>query len=172
MEALALFGSLTSVHCFTCLCVTTCPLVFILALQLACCNCWLVAYNCCVVAVICKTSVQYNKLSFCFCCSTSVKYLYIFFWLCSLLRLSAPLESIIREKLSGKQSVLFEWFWSQKIPVVVATFVKYFERDPRFRAATMYVFMISLMPINLFVTACVSSHCFKTTFFILGLATE
>ncbi|XP_057534023.1 uncharacterized protein LOC130812535 [Amaranthus tricolor] len=55
----------------------------------------------------------------------------------SLLRLSAPLESIIREKLSGKQSVLFEWFWSQKIPVVVATFVKYFERDPRFRAATM-----------------------------------
>ncbi|CAO2839289.1 unnamed protein product [Amaranthus hypochondriacus] len=55
----------------------------------------------------------------------------------SLLRLSAPLESTIREKLSGKQSVLFDWFWSQKIPVVVATFVKYFERDPRFRAATM-----------------------------------
>lgn len=55
----------------------------------------------------------------------------------SLLRLSAPLESVIREKLSGKQSVLFEWFWSQKIPVVVATFVNHFERDPRFRAATL-----------------------------------
>ncbi|KNA08959.1 hypothetical protein SOVF_158000 [Spinacia oleracea] len=55
----------------------------------------------------------------------------------SLLRLSAPLESIIREKLSGKQSVLFEWFWSQKIPVVIATFVNHFERDPRFRAATL-----------------------------------
>lgn len=55
----------------------------------------------------------------------------------SLLRLSAPLESIIREKLSGKQSVLFDLFWSQKIPVVVATFVNHFERDPRFRAATL-----------------------------------
>ncbi|XP_021765422.1 uncharacterized protein LOC110729935 isoform X1 [Chenopodium quinoa] len=55
----------------------------------------------------------------------------------SLLRLSAPLESVIREKLSGKQSVLFEWFWSQKIPVVVATFVDHFERDPRFRAVTL-----------------------------------
>ncbi|KAL9238881.1 hypothetical protein vseg_013252 [Gypsophila vaccaria] len=56
----------------------------------------------------------------------------------SLLRLSAPLESVIREKLSGKQPQLFEWFWSEQIPVVVTTFVNHFERDPRFEAATMF----------------------------------
>ncbi|KAH9609294.1 hypothetical protein KSS87_014836 [Heliosperma pusillum] len=56
----------------------------------------------------------------------------------SLLRLSAPLESLIREKLSGKQPQLFEWFWSEQIPVVVTTFVNHFERDPRFKAATMF----------------------------------
>ncbi|XP_074269112.1 uncharacterized protein LOC141592380 [Silene latifolia] len=56
----------------------------------------------------------------------------------SLLRLSAPLETIIREKLSGKQPQLFDWFWSEQIPVVVTTFVNHFERDPRFKAATMF----------------------------------
>lgn len=55
----------------------------------------------------------------------------------SLLRLSAPLESIIREKFSGKKPEHFEWFWSDQIPVVVTTFVHHFERDPRFKAATM-----------------------------------
>lgn len=100
--------------------------------------------------------------------------MYISFWLCSLLRLSAPLESTIREKLSGKQSVLFDWFWSQKIPVVVATFVKYFERDPRFRAATMYVFMISLMPKTYSLLLVCLATVLKQLFFpfILGLATE
>ncbi|KAK9755284.1 hypothetical protein RND81_01G015200 [Saponaria officinalis] len=55
----------------------------------------------------------------------------------SLLRLSSPLESIIREELSCKQPQLFEWFWSEQIPVVVTTLVNHFERDPRFKAATM-----------------------------------
>lgn len=55
----------------------------------------------------------------------------------SLLRLSAPLESIIREKFSGKQPQDFAWFWSDQIPVVVTTFANHFERDPRFKAATM-----------------------------------
>ncbi|GMH09971.1 hypothetical protein Nepgr_011812 [Nepenthes gracilis] len=54
----------------------------------------------------------------------------------SLLRLSAPLESTIREKLSAKQPELCEWFWSEQIPVVVTTFVHHFERDPRFNNAT------------------------------------
>lgn len=53
----------------------------------------------------------------------------------SLLRLSAPLESIIREKISAKQPVLQEWFWSEQVPIVVRTFVSHFERDPRFKAA-------------------------------------
>ncbi|GAB2300732.1 hypothetical protein Dimus_034769 [Dionaea muscipula] len=55
----------------------------------------------------------------------------------SLLRLCAPLESIISEKLSAKQPDLSDWFWSEKIPVVVTTFVNHFERDPRFVAATV-----------------------------------
>ncbi|KAL8168156.1 hypothetical protein V2J09_009655 [Rumex salicifolius] len=55
----------------------------------------------------------------------------------SLLRLSAPLESIVREKLSSKQSELLEWFWSEQVPVVVRTFVSHFERDPRFKATTV-----------------------------------
>lgn len=54
----------------------------------------------------------------------------------SLLRMSAPLESIIRDKLSRGQPENFEWFWSEQIPVVVDTFVNHFERDPRFKAAT------------------------------------
>uniref|UniRef100_A0A7C8Z4V6 Uncharacterized protein n=1 Tax=Opuntia streptacantha TaxID=393608 RepID=A0A7C8Z4V6_OPUST len=54
----------------------------------------------------------------------------------SLLRLSAPLESVIRDKLCRRQPENFEWFWSERIPVVVDTFVNHFERDPRFKAAT------------------------------------
>ncbi|KAF8396380.1 hypothetical protein HHK36_017997 [Tetracentron sinense] len=54
----------------------------------------------------------------------------------SLLRQSAPLESIIRDELSAKQSEAYEWFWSEKLPMVVTTFVNYFERDPHFTAAT------------------------------------
>ncbi|XP_044509278.1 uncharacterized protein LOC123228112 isoform X2 [Mangifera indica] len=54
----------------------------------------------------------------------------------SLLRQSAPLESIIREKLSAKQPEAYEWFWSEQIPVVVTSFVNYFEEDQRFAAAT------------------------------------
>lgn len=55
---------------------------------------------------------------------------------CSLLRLSAPLENSIREELSVKQPESDEWFWNQQHPMVVSTFVSYFERDPRFTAAT------------------------------------
>ncbi|KAL9236216.1 hypothetical protein vseg_010916 [Gypsophila vaccaria] len=55
----------------------------------------------------------------------------------SLLRLSAPLETTIRENLSDKQPQLFEWFWVEQLPVVVTTFVNHYERDPRFKAATM-----------------------------------
>ncbi|KAL9267791.1 hypothetical protein AKJ16_DCAP25552 [Drosera capensis] len=55
----------------------------------------------------------------------------------SLLRLSAPLDSIIREKLSAKQPELSGWFWSEQIPVVMTTFINHFERDARFSAATV-----------------------------------
>ncbi|OVA14422.1 LETM1-like [Macleaya cordata] len=54
----------------------------------------------------------------------------------SLLRQSAPLESLIRDELSAKQPEAYEWFWSEQLPMVVTTFVNYFERDPRFTAAT------------------------------------
>ncbi|XP_062168200.1 uncharacterized protein LOC133874321 isoform X2 [Alnus glutinosa] len=54
----------------------------------------------------------------------------------SLLRQSAPLESLIRDKLSSKQPEAFEWFWSEQVPEVVMSFVNYFEGDGRFSAAT------------------------------------
>ncbi|XP_068662982.1 uncharacterized protein [Aristolochia californica] len=54
----------------------------------------------------------------------------------SLLRQSAPLEKLIREELSAKQPELYEWFWCEQIPMVVTTFVNYFESDTRFTAAT------------------------------------
>ncbi|XP_057427067.1 uncharacterized protein LOC130720438 isoform X2 [Lotus japonicus] len=53
----------------------------------------------------------------------------------SLLRLSAPLESLIREKLSAKQPEAYEWFWSEQVPAVVTSFVNKFEGDGRFTAA-------------------------------------
>ncbi|XP_010246031.1 PREDICTED: uncharacterized protein LOC104589406 [Nelumbo nucifera] len=54
----------------------------------------------------------------------------------SLLRQSAPLDDLIKDKLSVKQPEAYEWFWSKQLPVVVATFVDHFEKDPRFTAAT------------------------------------
>ncbi|KAF6165830.1 hypothetical protein GIB67_012727 [Kingdonia uniflora] len=54
----------------------------------------------------------------------------------SLSRQSAPLESLIRDELAAKQPEAYEWFWSEQLPMVVTTFVNYFERDPRFTAAT------------------------------------
>lgn len=55
----------------------------------------------------------------------------------SLLRLSALLESTIRDELSSKQLVDHDWLWSHQHPLVVKTFVDLFERDSRFSAATM-----------------------------------
>ncbi|KAG4204755.1 hypothetical protein ERO13_A04G059752v2 [Gossypium hirsutum] len=54
----------------------------------------------------------------------------------SLLRQSAPLESLIREKLSTKQPEAYDWFWTDKVPAAVISFVNYFEGDPQFTAAT------------------------------------
>ncbi|WJX79541.1 hypothetical protein P8452_62653 [Trifolium repens] len=45
----------------------------------------------------------------------------------SLLRLSALLESLIREKLSAKQPKAYDWFLSKQVPAVVASFIKKFE---------------------------------------------
>ncbi|KAL9263128.1 hypothetical protein AKJ16_DCAP11780 [Drosera capensis] len=59
------------------------------------------------------------------------------------LRLSAPLDSIIKEKLSAKQPELSGWLWSEQIPVVMTTFINHFERDARFSAATVSGKMIS-----------------------------
>ncbi|CAL5207426.1 unnamed protein product [Lathyrus oleraceus] len=53
----------------------------------------------------------------------------------SLLRLSAPLESLIRENLSAKQPEVYEWFWSEQVPAVVTSFVNKFEGDGRFTSA-------------------------------------
>ncbi|KAG7958289.1 hypothetical protein I3843_10G012900 [Carya illinoinensis] len=52
----------------------------------------------------------------------------------SLLRLSAPLESLIRDKLSAKQPEAFEWFWSKQVPVSMTSFANYFEGNVRFTA--------------------------------------
>ncbi|KAL5124791.1 Mitochondrial proton/calcium exchanger protein [Glycine soja] len=52
-----------------------------------------------------------------------------------LLRLSAPLESLIREKLSAKHPEAYEWFWSEQVPAAVTSFVNKLEGDGRFTAA-------------------------------------
>ncbi|KAK8930992.1 hypothetical protein KSP39_PZI016668 [Platanthera zijinensis] len=54
----------------------------------------------------------------------------------SLLRLCAPLESIIHQEMSAKQPSTSGWFWSHQHPMVVTTFVNIFEKDPHFTAAT------------------------------------
>ncbi|KAJ6870844.1 hypothetical protein NC652_036494 [Populus alba x Populus x berolinensis] len=53
----------------------------------------------------------------------------------SLLRQSAPLESLIRDELSAKQPEAYEWFWSKQVPMVVASFLNYLEEDQRFTSA-------------------------------------
>uniref|UniRef100_A0A2N9F8I6 LETM1-like protein n=1 Tax=Fagus sylvatica TaxID=28930 RepID=A0A2N9F8I6_FAGSY len=53
-----------------------------------------------------------------------------------LLRQTAPLESLIRDKLSAKQTEAYEWFFSEQVPVLVTSFVNYLEGDARFTAAT------------------------------------
>ncbi|GAV84237.1 LETM1 domain-containing protein [Cephalotus follicularis] len=54
----------------------------------------------------------------------------------SLLRQSAPLESLMRDKLSLNQTEVYDWVWSEQVPAVVASFVQYFEGDPYFTAVT------------------------------------
>ncbi|KAL6559163.1 hypothetical protein OROHE_006532 [Orobanche hederae] len=50
----------------------------------------------------------------------------------SLSRQSAPLESVINDKLLDKQPAAFDWFWSEQIPAVATRFVNYFENEQRF----------------------------------------
>ncbi|GLT90030.1 hypothetical protein SLE2022_079830 [Rubroshorea leprosula] len=54
----------------------------------------------------------------------------------SLLRQSAPLENLIREKLSAKQPEAYDWFSTEQVPLLVSSFVNYFEGEPQFTAAT------------------------------------
>ncbi|KAL0410151.1 UNVERIFIED_CONTAM: hypothetical protein Slati_3604800 [Sesamum latifolium] len=55
----------------------------------------------------------------------------------SLSRQSAPLESVINEKLLAKQPEAYDWFWSEQMPAVVTSFVNYFEKEQRFASATL-----------------------------------
>ncbi|XP_011094284.1 uncharacterized protein LOC105174024 [Sesamum indicum] len=55
----------------------------------------------------------------------------------SLSRQSAPLESIINEKLLAKQPEAYDWFWSEQMPTVVTSFINYFEKEQRFASATL-----------------------------------
>ncbi|KAF5747781.1 hypothetical protein HS088_TW05G00508 [Tripterygium wilfordii] len=54
----------------------------------------------------------------------------------SFLRISAPLESVIREELSAKQPEAYDWFWSEQVPAMVTSFVNHFEGDSRITSAT------------------------------------
>lgn len=62
---------------------------------------------------------------------------------CSLSKLSAPLESVIRDKLLAKQPGAYDWFWSEHIPAAVTSFVNYFEKEQRFAPATAVYAIIS-----------------------------
>ncbi|KAF8118782.1 hypothetical protein N665_0002s0092 [Sinapis alba] len=53
----------------------------------------------------------------------------------SLSRLAAPLDSMMRDKLSSSNPEANEWFWSDQVPPAVASFVSCFEGDQRFVAA-------------------------------------
>lgn len=64
---------------------------------------------------------------------------------CSLSKQSAPLESIIRDKLLAKQPGAYDWFWSEQIPAAVTSFVNYFEKEQRFGPATA-VYVITSFP--------------------------
>ncbi|KAL0347013.1 UNVERIFIED_CONTAM: hypothetical protein Scaly_1717300 [Sesamum calycinum] len=55
----------------------------------------------------------------------------------SLSRQSAPLESVINEKLLAKQPEAYDWFWSEQMPAAVTSFVNYFEKEKRFASATL-----------------------------------
>ncbi|PIN16661.1 Ca2+-binding transmembrane protein LETM1/MRS7 [Handroanthus impetiginosus] len=54
----------------------------------------------------------------------------------SLSRQSAPMESVIKEKLLAKQPEAYDWFWSEQIPALVTSFINYFEEEQRFAPAT------------------------------------
>ncbi|KAH0887824.1 hypothetical protein HID58_050253 [Brassica napus] len=54
----------------------------------------------------------------------------------SLSRLAAPLDSMMRDKLSSSHPEANEWFWSDQVPPAVTSFVSCFEGDQRFVAAT------------------------------------
>ncbi|KAF2535618.1 hypothetical protein F2Q70_00006562 [Brassica cretica] len=54
----------------------------------------------------------------------------------SLSRQAAPLDSVMRDKLSSSHPEANEWFWSFQVPSTVTSFVNCFERDQRFVAAT------------------------------------
>lgn len=64
--------------------------------------------------------------------------------LCSLSRLAAPLDSMMRDKLSSSNPEANEWFWSDQVPPAVTSFVSCFEGDQRFVAATSE-YVISLI---------------------------
>ncbi|RLN05575.1 hypothetical protein C2845_PM13G20470 [Panicum miliaceum] len=54
----------------------------------------------------------------------------------SLSRLLNPLESVIKNELSKRDSTLYEWYSSSQNPLVVRQFVNIFESDPLFNSAT------------------------------------
>ncbi|XP_078447113.1 uncharacterized protein LOC144715999 isoform X2 [Wolffia australiana] len=54
----------------------------------------------------------------------------------SLIKLSVPLETMIRDEVSSKEASAYDWFWSQQYPTVVSYFVNLLEREPQFQAAT------------------------------------
>ncbi|KAJ3704905.1 hypothetical protein LUZ61_008610 [Rhynchospora tenuis] len=54
----------------------------------------------------------------------------------SLSRLRNPLEAEIQDQISRKQPGAYEWYLSNRNPLVVTTFVNFFEKDIRFSAAT------------------------------------
>ncbi|KAF8052413.1 hypothetical protein N665_1561s0003 [Sinapis alba] len=54
----------------------------------------------------------------------------------SLSRQAAPLDSMMRDKLSSSHPEANEWFWSDQVPSAVTSFVDFFEGDQRFVAAT------------------------------------
>ncbi|KVH88918.1 hypothetical protein Ccrd_024748 [Cynara cardunculus var. scolymus] len=54
----------------------------------------------------------------------------------SMSRLCATLEIVISEALSEKQPELYEWFWSEQVPMALSGFVNHFEEDERFAAVT------------------------------------
>uniref|UniRef100_A0A1J3EFU5 LETM1 domain-containing protein YLH47, mitochondrial n=1 Tax=Noccaea caerulescens TaxID=107243 RepID=A0A1J3EFU5_NOCCA len=54
----------------------------------------------------------------------------------SLSRQAAPLDSMMRDKLSSSHPEANEWFWSDQVPSAVTSFVNCFEGDQRFVAAT------------------------------------